>query len=81
MPKNIAQIRVHKRRPISLAMLMKDSGKTFETNLLSKANIGKDQLDDLELDGQITLRILDRIAWDQYLNCRGTQGDACPHRD
>ena len=26
--------------------------------------MGKDQLDDLELDEQITLRILDGIAWD-----------------
>ena len=31
--------------------------------LLAKAN-GEDQLDDLELDGPITLRILDGIAWD-----------------
>ena len=30
--------------------------------LLAKAN-GKNQLDDLELDGPITLRILDGIAW------------------
>ena len=26
--------------------------------------MGEDQLDDLELDGTITLRILDGIAWD-----------------
>ena len=26
--------------------------------------MGEDQLDDLELDGPITLRILDGIAWD-----------------
>ena len=32
--------------------------------LLAKANDKKDQLDDLELDGPITLRILDGIAWD-----------------
>ena len=31
--------------------------------LLAKEN-EKDQLDDLELDGPITLRILDGIAWD-----------------
>ena len=31
--------------------------------LLAKAN-GKDQWDDLELDGPIALRIFDGIAWD-----------------
>ena len=31
--------------------------------LLAKAK-GEDQLDDLELDGPITLRILDGIVWD-----------------
>ena len=31
--------------------------------LLAK-KMGEDQLDDIELDGPITLRILDGIAWD-----------------
>ena len=34
-----------------------------EQSLLAKAN-GRKQLNDLELDGSITLKILDGIAWD-----------------
>ena len=32
--------------------------------LLMPKQMGEDQSDDLELDGPITLRILDGIAWD-----------------
>ena len=32
--------------------------------LLAYKQMGKDQLGDLELDGSITLRIMDGIAWD-----------------
>ena len=35
----------------------------FDKLFLSKQT-GEDQVDDLELDGPITLRILDGIAWD-----------------
>ena len=37
--------------------------------------MGKDQLDDLELDGPITLRILDGIAWTSP-----KQNDGCDGR-
>ena len=32
--------------------------------LLATKQMGEDQLDDLELDGQITLRILNGTAWE-----------------
>ena len=40
------------------------SGKTPQTSFTCQSKMGKDQLDDLELDGQPTLAILDRIVWD-----------------
>ena len=38
------------------------SGKTPQTSFTLESN-WEDQLDDLELNGPITLRILDGIAW------------------
>ena len=40
------------------------SGKTPQTSITCQSKRGEDQLDDLELDGPITLRILDGIDWD-----------------
>ena len=39
--------------------------------------MGEDQLDDLELDGPITLRILDGIAWD-FAQAKWWGGDGRP---
>ena len=51
--------------------------------------MGEDQLDDLELDGPITLRILDGIAWDftqakwwmwwNTVKCGGLISSCCSH--
>ena len=40
------------------------SGKIPPNKLYLPKQMGEDQLDDLQLDGPITLRILHRIAWD-----------------
>ena len=47
--------------------------------------MGEDQLNDLELDGPITLRILDGIAWDfaqakwwKTVKCGGLISRCCP---
>ena len=50
--------------------------------------MGEDQLDNLELDGPITLRILDGIAWDftqakwwmwwKTVKCGGLMSSCCP---
>ena len=37
--------------------------KDYPNKLYLQKQMGEDQLDDVELDGPITLRILDGIAW------------------
>ena len=47
-----------------LAMLAEYLRKDSPNKLYMPKQMGEDQSDDLELDGPITLRILDGIAWD-----------------
>ena len=47
-----------------LAMLAECLRKDSRNKLYLPKQMGEDQLDDLELDGPITLRILDGTAWD-----------------
>ena len=51
-------------KDLSFGHVSKMSQKRLPNKLYLPKQMGEDQSDDLKLDGPITLRILDEIAWD-----------------
>ena len=57
-------LRIERSQPRWFGHVAKCLKKDSPNKIYLPMQMGKDQLDDLELDGQITLRILDGIALD-----------------